>query len=136
MKQILIPISIIPINDENNENIIQTAYNDLIKALKFRSLDIKDKEEVIKNKYMIRIYSVIARIQFLIDNKEYLTKEQISYLAEYIAAYKTNIKNYYKIICSYFDDMAKELISKSNNNKFDEFTTEELMAEIERRNNK
>lgn len=62
MKQILIPISIIPINDENNENIIQTAYNDLIKALKFRSLDIKDKEEVIKNKYMIRIYSVIARI--------------------------------------------------------------------------
>ena len=136
MKQILIPINIIPINDENNENIIQTAYNDLIKALKFRSLDIKDKEEVIKNKYMIRIYSVIARIQFLIDNKEYLTKEQISYLAEYIATYKTNIKNYYKIICSYFDDMAKELISKSNNNKFDEFTTEELMAEIERRNNK
>lgn len=135
MKQILTPISIISINNENNENIIQTAYNDLIKTLKFRSLDIKDKEEIIKNKYMIRIYSVIARIQFLIDNKEYLTKEQISYLAEYIAAYKTNIKNYYKIICSYFDDMAEELMSEPDN-KFDEFTTEELMAEIERRNNK
>lgn len=135
MKQIVIPIGTILIDDENNKNIIQAAYNDLIKALKFRSLDIKDKEEVIKNKYMIRIYSVIARIQFLIDNKEYLTKEQISYLAEYIAAYKTNIKNYYKIICSYFDDMAEEFMSKSDN-KFDEFTTEELMAEIERRNNK
>lgn len=135
MKQIAIPISVISINDENNENIIQAAYNDLIKALKFRSLDIKDKEEIIKNKYMIRIYSVITRIQFLIDNKEYLTKEQISYLAEYIAAYKTNIKNYYKIICSYFDDMAEELMSKPDN-KFDEFTTEELIAEIERRNNK
>lgn len=102
MKQIVIPIGTILVNNENNENIIQTAYKDLIKTLNFRSLDIKDKEEVIKNKYMIRIYSVIARIQFLIDNKEYLTKEQISYLAEYIAAYKTNIKNYYKIICSYF----------------------------------
>lgn len=135
MKQIVIPIDTIFINNENNENIIQVAYNDLIKALKFKNLDIKDKEEVIKNKYMIRIYSVIARIQFLIDNKEYLTKEQISYLAEYIAAYKTNIKNYYKIICSYFDDMAKELMSESDN-KFDEFTTEELMAEIKRRNNK
>lgn len=135
MKQIVIPIGTILIDDENNKNIIQAAYNDLIKALKFRSLDIKDKEEVIKNKYMIRIYSVIARIQFLIDNKEYLTKEQISYLAEYIAAYKTNIKNYYKIICSHFDGMAEELI-KENNNRFDEFTTEELMAEIERRNNK
>lgn len=135
MKQIVIPIGTILIDDENNKNIIQAAYNDLIKALKFRSLDIKDKEEVIKNKYMIRIYSVIARIQFLIDNKEYLTKEQISYLAEYIAAYKTNIKNYYKIICSYFDDMAEELMSEPDN-KFDEFTTEELMAEIERRNNK
>lgn len=135
MKKIIIPISVIPINDENNENIIQAAYKDLIKALKFKSLDIKDKEEVIKNKYMIRIYSVIARIQFLIDNKEYLTKEQISYLAEYIAAYKTNIKRYYEIICSHFDGMAEELISESDN-KFDEFTTEELMAEIERRNNK
>lgn len=135
MKQIVIPIGTILIDDENNKNIIQAAYNDLIKALKFRSLDIKDKEEVIKNKYMIRIYSVIARIQFLIDNKEYLTKEQISYLTEYIAAYKVNIKRYYEIICSHFDEMAEELM-KENDNRFDEFTTEELMAEIERRNNK
>lgn len=135
MKQIVIPIGTILIDDENNKNIIQAAYNDLIKALKFRSLDIKDKEEVIKNKYMIRIYSIIARIQFLIDNKEYLTKEQISYLTEYIAAYKVNIKRYYEIICSHFDGMAEELI-KENDNRFDEFTTEELMAEIERRNNK
>lgn len=135
MKQIVIPIGTILIDDENNKNIIQAAYNDLIKALKFRSLDIKDKEEVIKNKYMIHIYSIIARIQFLIDNKEYLTKEQISYLTEYIAAYKVNIKRYYEIICSHFDGMAEELI-KENDNRFDEFTTEELMAEIERRNNK
>ena len=135
MKQIMIPIGTIFVNDENNETITQAVYKDLIKALKFRSLDIKDKEEVIKNKYMIRIYSIIARIQFLIDNKEYLTKEQISYLAEYIAAYKINIKNYYKIICSYFDDMTEELMSEPDN-KFNEFTTEELMAEIERRNNK
>lgn len=135
MKQIVIPIGTILVNDDNNENIIQAAYKDLIKALKFRSLDIKDKEEVIKNKYMIRIYSIIARIQFLIDNKEYLTKEQISYLAEYIAAYKVNIKRYYEIICSHFDGMAEELM-KENDNRFDEFTTEELMAEIERRNNK
>lgn len=48
MKQIVIPIGTILIDDENNKNIIQAAYNDLIKALKFRSLDIKDKEEVIK----------------------------------------------------------------------------------------
>lgn len=132
MKKIIIPIGILPINDLDNENIIQTAYNDFIKFMQFNKLNPKD---VIEKKYTIRIYSIISRIQFLIDNKEYLTKEQISYLAEYIAAYKTNIKNYYKIICSYFDDMAEELISEPDN-KFDEFTTKELMAEIERRNNK
>lgn len=132
MKKIIIPIGVLPINDLDNENIIQTAYNDFIKFMQFNKLNPKD---VIEKKYTIRIYSIISRIQFLIDNKEYLSKEQISYLTEYIAAYKTNIKNYYKIICSHFDEMAEELMSESDN-KFDEFTTEELMAEIERRNNK
>ena len=132
MKKIIIPIGILSINDLNNENIIQTAYNDFIKFMQFNKLNPKD---IIEKKYTIRIYSIISRIQFLIDNKEYLTKEQISYLIEYIAAYKVNIKRYYEIICSHFDGMAEELI-KENDNRFDEFTTEELMAEIERRNNK
>lgn len=132
MKKIIIPIGVLPINDLDNENIVQTAYNDFIKFMQFNKLDPKD---VIEKKYTIRIYSIISRIQFLIDNKEYLSKEQISYLTEYIAAYKVNIKRYYEIICSYFDDMAEELMSESDN-KFDGFTTEELMAELERRNNK
>lgn len=132
MKKIIIPIGILPINDLDNENVVQTAYNDFIKFMQFNKLDPKN---VIEKKYTIRIYSIISRIQFLIDNKEYLSKEQISYLAEYIAAYKVNIKHYYEIICSHFDGMAEELI-KENDNRFDEFTTEELMAEIERRNNK
>lgn len=132
MKKIIIPIGVLPIDYLDNENIIQTAYNDFIKFMQFNKLDPKD---IIEKKYTIRIYSIISRIQFLIDNKEYLTKEQISYLTEYIAAYKVNIKRYYEIICSHFDGMAEELI-KENDNKFDEFTTEELMAEIERRNNK
>lgn len=133
MKKIIIPIGILPINDLDNENIIQTVYNDFIKFMQFNKLNPKD---VIEKKYTIRIYSIISRIQFLIDNKEYLSKEQISYLTEYIAAYKVNIKRYYEIICSHFDEMAEELMSESDNNKFDEFTTEELMAEIKRRNNK
>lgn len=132
MKKIIIPIGVLPIDHLDNENIIQTAYNDFIKFMQFNKLDPKD---IIEKKYTIRIYSIISRIQFLIDNKEYLTKEQISYLTEYIAAYKVNIKRYYEIICSHFDGMAEELI-KENDNRFDEFTTEELMAEIERRNNK
>lgn len=132
MKKIIIPIGILPINDLDNENVVQTAYNDFIKFMQFNKLDPKN---VIEKKYTIRIYSIISRIQFLIDNKEYLSKEQISYLAEYIAVYKVNIKHYYEIICSHFDGMAEELI-KENDNRFDEFTTEELMAEIERRNNK
>lgn len=132
MKKIIIPIGVLPINDLDNENVIQTAYNDFIKFMQFNKLDPKD---IIEKKYTIRIYSIISRIQFLIDNKEYLTKEQISYLTEYIAAYKVNIKRYYEIICSHFDGMAEELI-KENDNRFDEFTTEELMAEIKRRNNK
>lgn len=132
MKKIIIPIGVLPINDLDNENVIQTAYNDFIKFMQFNKLNPKD---VIEKKYTIRIYSIISRIQFLIDNKEYLSKEQISYLAEYIAAYKVNIKHYYEIICSHFDEMAEELM-KENDNRFDEFTTEELMAEIERRNNK
>lgn len=132
MKKIIIPIGALPIDYLDNENIIQTAYNDFIKFMQFNKLDPKD---IIEKKYTIRIYSIISRIQFLIDNKEYLTKEQISYLTEYIAAYKVNIKRYYEIICSHFDGMAEELI-KENDNRFDEFTTEELMAEIERRNNK
>lgn len=132
MKKIIIPIGVLPIDYLDNENIIQTVYNDFIKFMQFNKLDPKD---IIEKKYTIRIYSIISRIQFLIDNKEYLTKEQISYLTEYIAAYKVNIKRYYEIICSHFDGMAEELI-KENNNRFDEFTTEELMAEIERRNNK
>lgn len=132
MKKIIIPIGILPIDYLDNENIIQTAYNDFIKFMQFNKLDPKD---IIEKKYTIRIYSIISRIQFLIDNKEYLTKEQISYLTEYIAAYKVNIKRYYEIICSHFDGMAEELI-KENDNRFDEFMTEELMAEIERRNNK
>lgn len=132
MKKIIIPIGVLPINDLDNENVIQTAYNDFIKFMQFNKLDPKD---IIEKKYTIRIYSIISRIQFLIDNKEYLSKEQISYLTEYIAAYKVNIKRYYEIICSHFDGMAEELI-KENDNRFDEFTTEELMAEIERRNNK
>lgn len=132
MKKIIIPIGVLPIDYLDNENIIQTAYNDFIKFMQFNKLDPKD---IIEKKYTIRIYSIISRIQFLIDNKEYLTKEQISYLTEYIAAYKVNIKCYYEIICSHFDGMAEELI-KENDNRFDEFTTEELMAEIERRNNK
>lgn len=132
MKKIIIPIGVLPIDDLDNENIVQTAYNDFIKFMQFNKLDPKD---VIEKKYTIRIYSIISRIQFLIDNKEYLSKEQISYLAEYIAAYKVNIKRYYEIICSHFDGMTEELMSESDN-KFDEFTTEELMAEIERRNNK
>lgn len=132
MKKIIIPIGVLPIDYLDNENIIQTAYNDFIKFMQFNKLDPKD---IIEKKYTIRIYSIISRIQFLIDNKEYLTKEQISYLIEYIAAYKVNIKRYYEIICSHFDGMAEELI-KENDNRFDEFTTEELMAEIERRNNK
>lgn len=132
MKKIIIPIGVLPIDHLDNENIIQTAYNDFIKFMQFNKLDPKD---IIEKKYTIRIYSIISRIQFLIDNKEYLTKEQISYLTEYIAAYKVNIKRYYEIICSHFDGMAEELI-KENDNGFDEFTTEELMAEIERRNNK
>lgn len=132
MKKIIIPIGVLPIDYLDNENIIQTAYNDFIKFMQFNKLDPKD---IIEKKYTIRIYSIISRIQFLIDNKEYLTKEQISYLTEYIAAYKVNIKRYYEIICSHFDGMAEELI-KENDNRFDEFTTEELMAEIERRNNK
>ena len=132
MKKIIIPIGVLPIDYLDNENIIQTAYNDFIKFMQFNKLDPKD---IIEKKYTIRIYSIISRIQFLIDNKEYLTKEQISYLTEYIAAYKVNIKRYYEIICSHFDGMVEELI-KENDNRFDEFTTEELMAEIERRNNK
>lgn len=132
MKKIIIPIGILPINDLDNENVVQTAYNDFIKFMQFNKLDPKN---VIEKKYTIRIYGIISRIQFLIDNKEYLSKEQISYLAEYIAAYKVNIKHYYEIICSHFDGMAEELI-KENDNRFDEFTTKELMAEIERRNNK
>lgn len=132
MKKIIIPIGVLPIDYLDNENIIQTAYNDFIKFMQFNKLDPKD---IIEKKYTIRIYSIISRIQFLIDNKEYLTKEQISYLTEYIAAYKVNIKRYYEIICSHFDVMVEELI-KENDNRFDEFTTEELMAEIERRNNK
>lgn len=132
MKKIIIPIGVLPIDYLDNENIIQTAYNDFIKFMQFNKLDSKD---IIEKKYTIRIYSIISRIQFLIDNKEYLIKEQISYLTEYIAAYKVNIKRYYEIICSHFDGMAEELI-KENDNRFDEFTTEELMAEIERRNNK
>nr|DAM51585.1 MAG TPA: hypothetical protein [Crassvirales sp.] len=132
MKKIIIPIGVLPIDYLDNENIIQTAYNDFIKFMQFNKLDPKD---IIEKKYTIRIYSIISRIQFLIDNKEYLTKEQISYLTEYITAYKVNIKRYYEIICSHFDGMAEELI-KENDNRFDEFTTEELMAEIERRNNK
>lgn len=132
MKKIIIPIGVLPIDDLDNENVVQTAYTDFIKFMQFNKLDPKD---VIEKKYTIRIYSIISRIQFLIDNKEYLTKEQISYLTEYIAAYKVNIKRYYEIICSHFDGMAEELI-KENDNRFDEFTTEELMAEIERRNNK
>lgn len=132
MKKIIIPIGVLPIDYLDNENIIQTAYNDFIKFMQFNKLDPKD---IIEKKYTIRIYSIISRIQFLIDNKEYLSKEQISYLTEYIAAYKVNIKRYYEIICSHFDGMAEELMSESDN-KFDEFTTEELMAEIERRNNK
>lgn len=132
MKKIIIPIGVLPIDYLDNENIIQTAYNDFIKFMQFNKLDPKD---IIEKKYTIRIYSIISRIQFLIDNKEYLTKEQISYLTEYIAAYKVNIKRYYEIICSHFDGMTEELI-KENDNRFDEFTTEELMAEIERRNNK
>lgn len=132
MKKIIIPIGVLPIDYLDNENIIQTAYNDFIKFMQFNKLDPKD---IIEKKYTIRIYSIISRIQFLIDNKEYLTKEQISYLTEYIAAYKVNIKRYYEIICSHFDGMAEELI-KENDNRFDEFMTEELMAEIERRNNK
>lgn len=132
MKKIIIPIGALPIDYLDNENIIQTVYNDFIKFMQFNKLDPKD---IIEKKYTIRIYSIISRIQFLIDNKEYLTKEQISYLTEYIAAYKVNIKRYYEIICSHFDGMAEELI-KENDNRFDEFTTEELMAEIERRNNK
>ena len=128
MKKIIIPIGVLPIDYLDNENIIQTAYNDFIKFMQFNKLDPKD---IIEKKYTIRIYSIISRIQFLIDNKEYLTKEQISYLTEYIAAYKVNIKRYYEIICSHFDGMAEELI-KENDNRFDEFTTEELMAEIER----
>lgn len=132
MKKIIIPIGVLPINDLDNENVIQTAYNDFIKFMQFNKLDPKD---IIEKKYTIRIYSIISRIQFLIDNKEYLSKEQISYLAEYIAAYKVNIKRYYEIICSHFDGMTEELM-KENDNRFDEFTTEELMAEIERRNNK
>lgn len=132
MKKIIIPIGVLPIDYLDNENIIQTAYNDFIKFMQFNKLDPKD---IIEKKYTIRIYSIISRIQFLIDNKEYLSKEQISYLTEYIAAYKVNIKRYYEIICSHFDGMAEELI-KENDNRFDEFTTEELMAEIERRNNK
>lgn len=132
MKKIIIPIGVLPIDYLDNENIIQTTYNDFIKFMQFNKLDPKD---IIEKKYTIRIYSIISRIQFLIDNKEYLTKEQISYLTEYIAAYKVNIKRYYEIICSHFDGMAEELI-KENDNRFDEFTTEELMAEIERRNNK
>lgn len=133
MKKIIIPIGVLPINDLDNENIVQTVYNDFIKFMQFNKLDPKD---VIEKKYTIRIYSIISRIQFFIDNKEYLTKEQISYLTEYIAVYKVNIKRYYEIICSYFDDMAEELMSEPDDNKFDEFTTEEFMAEIERRNNK
>ena len=132
MKKIIIPIGVLPIDYLDNENIIQTAYNDFIKFMQFNKLDPKD---IIEKKYTIRIYSIISRIQFLIDNKEYLTKEQISYLTEYIAAYKVNIKRYYEIICSHFDGMVEELI-KENDNRFDEFMTEELMAEIERRNNK
>lgn len=132
MKKIIIPIGVLPIDDLDNENIVQTTYNDFIKFMQFNKLDPKD---VIEKKYTIRIYSIISRIQFLIDNKEYLSKEQISYLAEYIAAYKVNVKRYYEIICSHFDGMAEELMSEPDN-KFDEFTTEELMAEIERRNNK
>lgn len=132
MKKIIIPIGVLPIDYLDNENIIQTAYNDFIKFMQFNKLDPKD---IIEKKYTIRIYSIISRIQFLIDNKEYLSKEQISYLTEYIAAYKVNIKRYYEIICSHFDGMAEELI-KENDNRFDEFTTEELMAEIEHRNNK
>lgn len=132
MKKIIIPIGVLPIDYLDNENIIQTAYNDFIKFMQFNKLDPKD---IIEKKYTIRIYSIISRIQFLIDNKEYLSKEQISYLTEYIAAYKVNIKRYYEIICSHFDGMAEKLMSESDN-KFDEFTIEELMAEIERRNNK
>lgn len=134
MKQIVIPIDTIFINNENNENIIQVTYNDLIKALKFKNLDIKDKEEVIKNKYMICIYSVIARIQFLIDNKEYLTKEQISYLADILLLIKQIskiiIRLFVLILIIWLKNLCLNLIINLMNLR------QKIMAEIKRRNNK